>query len=253
MLVKLEINNKDRAYDWFLAWLAKQTAAQVQQSRRFALWARSHHLSVETTVEQRKNGSSSALFKLVAGPGTHYVQYRGAWMQVFLLPSPKIPPLNGNQKIKRERETKSMHLVSGTPWETVTLTTLSRDRKLFPELLNDARDLAMHGQEGKLVIHTAWGIEWRPFGQPRQKRPLHSVVLAPGISECIENDLKAFLARRQWYADRGKILGVLFLVSYLFLQGYPTDEAISYTDLLAQGKPPSFRLLRAIYHMIFVS
>lgn len=81
MLVTLEINNKDRAYEWFLAWMAKQ-AAEIQQSRRFSLWARSHHLSVETAVEQRKNGSSSALFRLVAGPGIHYVNYKGAWMQV---------------------------------------------------------------------------------------------------------------------------------------------------------------------------
>jgi chaperone BCS1 len=83
MLVTLEINNKDRAYEWFLAWMAKQTREQAIKSSRFAPWTRSHQLSVETTVEQRKNGSSSALFKLVAGPGTHYVQYKGAWMQVF--------------------------------------------------------------------------------------------------------------------------------------------------------------------------
>ena len=100
-----------------------------------------------------------------------------------------------------------MQLMSGIPWETVTLTTLSRDRKLFPELLTEARDLAMRGQEGKLVIHTAWGIEWRPFGQPRLKRPLQSVVLAQGLAENIELDVKAFLDRRQWYADRGESPG----------------------------------------------
>ena len=95
MLVTLEINNKDRAYDWFLTWLANKTAAQVQQSEKFSLWARSHHLSVETTIEQRKNGSSAALFKLVAGPGTHYVKYRGAWMQVCRSPS-GVGPLIGD-------------------------------------------------------------------------------------------------------------------------------------------------------------
>jgi chaperone BCS1 len=105
--------------------------------------------------------------------------------------------------MKRERETRSMQLMSGVPWETVTLTTLSRDRGLFSELLSEARELAMHGQEGKLVIYTAWNIEWRPFGQPRRKRPLQSVVLPPGGSERIEQDIKTFLERRQWYADRG--------------------------------------------------
>jgi mitochondrial chaperone BCS1 len=96
-----------------------------------------------------------------------------------------------------------MQLMSGIPWETVTLTTLSRDRTLFPDLLSEARDLAMRGQEGKLVIHTAWGTEWKPFGKPRPKRPLKSVVLEKGIKEKIEGDVKAFLMRRQWYADRG--------------------------------------------------
>lgn len=105
--------------------------------------------------------------------------------------------------MKRERETRAMHAL-GVPWETVTLTALSRDRALFPHLLAEARDLAMRDHEGKLVIHTAWGIEWRPFGQPRQKRPLHSVVLEPGVSEKIKTDCEAFLERRQWYADRGQ-------------------------------------------------
>jgi chaperone BCS1 len=93
--------------------------------------------------------------------------------------------------------------MSGVPWETVTLTTLSRDRYLFPQLLSEARDLAMRGQEGKLVIHTAWGIEWKQFGQPRRKRPLQSVVLQEGIGKKIEEDVKTFLNRRKWYADRG--------------------------------------------------
>ncbi|KAF9526991.1 BCS1 N terminal-domain-containing protein [Crepidotus variabilis] len=211
MLVTLEINNKDRSYEWFLTWMARQTAAQARAQKRWAPWARSHQLSVETTVEQRKNGSSSALFKLVAGPGTHYVQYKGAWMQV-----------------KRERETKSMNMMSGTPWETVTLMTLSRDRNLFSELLTEARDIAMRGQEGKLVIHTAWGTEWRPFGQPRQKRPLQSVVLGSGVSQTIENDLKAFLDRRQWYADRG----IPYRRGYL-LHGPPGSGKTSFIQALA--------------------
>ncbi|KAG0699651.1 BCS1 N terminal-domain-containing protein [Suillus ampliporus] len=187
LLVSLEVNNKDRAYEWFLAWLAHNAqSAPPSSSRRAESWLRSHQLSVETAVEQRSNGSSSVLFRLVAGPGTHWFKYGGAWMQM-----------------KRERETRSMQLMSGTPWETVTVTTLSRDRHLFSKLLAEARDLALRGQEGKLVIRTAWGIEWKPFGQPRRKRPLHSVVLDTGVSDKVEQDVKAFLQRRQWYADRG--------------------------------------------------
>jgi len=175
-------------------------------------WIRSHQLSVETLIEQRKNGSSSALFKLVAGPGTHWFRYRGAWMQVHVVLYLISGMVLTSIQVKRERETRSMQLMSGVPWETVTLTTLSRDRTLFSELLSEARDLAMRGHEGKLVINTAWGTEWKPFGQPRRKRPLHSVVLEPGVQEKIEQDIKSFLGRRNWYADRGQYLQPFYYV-----------------------------------------
>ena len=93
MLVTLEINNKDKSYEWFLAWMASQTALNNQKSR-FAPWARSHQLSVETVVEQRKNGSSSALFKFVAGPGTHYFKYKNAWLQVSYILAPAIESIH---------------------------------------------------------------------------------------------------------------------------------------------------------------
>lgn len=99
-----------------------------------------------------------------------------------------------------------MQLTTGTPWETVTFTTLSRDRELFTELLAEARDAALREQEGKLVLYTAWGTEWRPFGLPRRKRPVSSVVLADGVTERIERDVDAFLKRRKWYAERGQCI-----------------------------------------------
>jgi chaperone BCS1 len=105
--------------------------------------------------------------------------------------------------VRRERETRAMPGADGQPWETVTLTTLSRDRTLFPTLLAEARDLALRGHEGKLVVHTAWGLEWRPFGKPRRKRPLASVVLDDSVSDRVVRDVQAFLERREWYAERG--------------------------------------------------
>ena len=84
MLVTLEINNKDRSYAWFLAWLAHH-----QRTARRPAWAHSHQLSVETAYEQRSNGSADVCFSLVAGPGVHWLKYRGAWMQVR---PPPLPP-----------------------------------------------------------------------------------------------------------------------------------------------------------------
>ncbi len=97
-----------------------------------------------------------------------------------------------------------MDLHSGSPFETVTLTTLSRDRHLFPLLLSEARALADKGTEGKTVVYTAWGAEWRVFGKPRRKREVGSVVLEKGMAERVEGDLKEFLGRGKWYAERGR-------------------------------------------------
>jgi hypothetical protein len=91
------------------------------------------------------------------------------------------------------------------PWETVTITTLSRDRDLFLKLLSEARDLAMLGHEGKLLVHIPDSTRWRPFGQPRRKRPLKSVVLDDSVAQKVEHDIRTFLDRRQWYANRGKV------------------------------------------------
>jgi chaperone BCS1 len=97
-----------------------------------------------------------------------------------------------------------LDLQSGTPWETVTLTTLSRDRVLFPNLLAEARKLAQAAQVGHTVIYTAWGAEWKPFGRPRMRRLLDSVVLDDGVKERVVEDVKSFMKRGQWYFQRGE-------------------------------------------------
>lgn len=97
-----------------------------------------------------------------------------------------------------------LDLNSGTPWETVMLTTLSRDRNLFPDLLAEARVLAQAAQVGRTVIYTAWGAEWKPFGRPRMRRMLESVVLDEGVKERIVDDVKGFMKRGRWYFERGE-------------------------------------------------
>lgn len=190
------MTSKDRSYPWFLEWMAAQAAhaRAVPPADRGVLGALrgritqlpSHELAVETSVKQHENGSSDAVFNLVPGPGTHYFSYQGHWFQV-----------------RRERDSKLMDLHSGTPWETLTLTGLSTSRAVLPALLDDARALAEQGSVGKTVVYTAWGVDWRPFGKPRSRREMGSVVLAEGVAERIERDIRAFLGRSKWYAERG--------------------------------------------------
>ncbi|GAA5965557.1 hypothetical protein JCM3765_007378 [Sporobolomyces pararoseus] len=218
LLVSLEISSKDPSYLWFLQWMSQQSAHQAKLAEKplrgiegLASRLKSHELAVETKYEQRKDGSSTAEFSLVPGPGTHYFRYRNAWFQV-----------------KRERATNMLDLNSGTPWETVHLTTLSRDRQLFPSLLSEARKLAQQAVVGRTVIYTAWGAEWRPFGRPREKRLLESVVLDEGVKERIVDDVKSFMSRGRWYSERG----IPYRRGYL-LHGPPGSGKSSFIQALA--------------------
>jgi len=99
LLVSLEISSKDPSYLWFLQWMSAQSARQAalasQPLRGFeglASRVRSHELAVETKYEQRKDGSSTAEFSLVPGPGTHYFRYKKAWFQVRSSSPPSLPP-----------------------------------------------------------------------------------------------------------------------------------------------------------------
>lgn len=176
LLVTLEIPSKDKSYLWFLQWMSQHAPKRNVQ-----------HLAVETSYKQHDNGSITTTFGLVPGPGIHYFRWRGAWM-----------------KVERQRDGKMMDLSTGSPWETITVTTLSRDRHVFTQLLQEAQEMALKKQEGKTVIYTSYGPEWRPFGMPRKRRSLDSVVLDKGVKERIVADVKAFIGNGKWYNDRGK-------------------------------------------------
>lgn len=117
---------------------------------------------------------------------------------------------------------------SGTPWETITFTTLSRDRPLLSDLLKEATELAMSKQTGKTIIYTSVGPEWRPFGRPRLRRPLSSVILDEGISDRIVSDVSKFLKMGSWYQDRG----IPYRRGYL-LYGPPGSGKSSFIQALA--------------------
>ena len=58
--------------------------------------------------------------------------------------------------------------------------------------------------EGKTIMYTPMGAEWRQFGYPRRRRPLDSVVLDSGITSSILADVQEFIKNPKWYMDRGR-------------------------------------------------
>ena len=125
-------------------------------------------------------------FEFIPSPGTHFLRYKNNWIRV-----------------ERNREKQMLDLNTGTPWESVTLTALGRQHQLYMDILTQARHVALSKQEGKTVVFTAAGAEWRQFGYPRRRRPLESVVLSLGLSQRLLDDVHNFINSSQWYALRG--------------------------------------------------
>ncbi|CAN6634685.1 mitochondrial chaperone Bcs1p [Trichomonascus vanleenenianus] len=174
MFVDLEISSRDQSYNWVLEWLSRRPNPRNRQ------------LSVQTTYKQHENGSVTTDFSLVPGPGKHWMRYQGAFLQ-----------------INRERSGRLMDLGKGSPFETITFTTLYSDRGVLKNILKEAEIMALRKQEGKTVIFTSYGPEWRPFGSPRKKRAIESVILAGSIKDDITKDVEDFLSNGQWYDKRG--------------------------------------------------
>lgn len=94
-------------------------------------------------------------------------------------------------------------LTRGIPWETVTLTSVGRNRNLYFDMLDEARQLALQSHEGKTIMYVPMGAEWRQFGYPRKRRPIMSVILDQGLSDKIVSDVREFISNSQWYMNRG--------------------------------------------------
>jgi chaperone BCS1 len=73
------------------------------------------------------------------------------------------------------------------------MTSIGNHRGLFSKILDEARVLAMEAHSGKTIMYTVVGVDWRPFGHPRQRRPLNSVVLDEGVGEKLVTDVKEFI------------------------------------------------------------
>ncbi|KAI2609524.1 BCS1 N terminal-domain-containing protein [Hypoxylon fragiforme] len=207
MLVNVEISRQDPSYPWVLAWLSQPR----EQTSFFAKkLTRINKLSVTTSTSVTPNGPTKASFFLQPGYGRHIVKYKHAYIAV-----------------NREKQSTAK-TNTGEPHETVELTTLYSHRHIFEDVFTEARALALQANEGKTVVYSVRNFDWVPLGEPRRKRPLGSVILDQGVKEDIVNDARDFLARRQWYVDRG----IPYRRGYL-LYGPPGSGKSSFIQALA--------------------
>ncbi|CAG8335838.1 unnamed protein product [Penicillium nalgiovense] len=223
MLVDVEINIKDDSYPWFLHWMTLYQQSQLNAGKAAAnsstymdrflqkITPGMRHLSIQTQKVEHSNGAIHTHFTLIPGPGKHILRYKNAF--VF---------------VNRMRESKSRDIQTGKPWETITLTTLYSQRHIFEDLFTEAHAYAAKGHEGKTTIYNSWGTEWKPFGNPRRKRPLESVILQEGVKERVVADVEDFISSSSWYHDRG----IPYRRGYL-LYGPPGTGKSSFIQALA--------------------
>ncbi|KAH9634003.1 hypothetical protein HF086_001205 [Spodoptera exigua] len=198
-MITLEVPCRDKSYQWLLQWITHKGARQTQ------------HLSVETSFLQKDTGQIKTKYDFIPSVGQHFFRYGGTWI-----------------KVDRTREQHTLDLHMGVPWETVTLTAFGRNKELYYNILEEARTMALKQHEGMTIMYTAMGSEWRPFGHPRRRRPLHSVVLRAGLSDKILSDCWDFINNPNWYTERG----IPYRRGYL-LYGPPGCGKSSYIMALA--------------------
>lgn len=173
-MITLEVPCRDKSYQWLLKWITIKGARKTQ------------HLSVETSFLQNDNGQVRTSYDFIPSIGKHLFRYKNNWIQV-----------------ERTREQQTLDLHMGVPWESVTLTALGNNKQIYFDILEEARHLALQATEGKTLMYTAMGSEWRPFGHPRRRRPTASVVLDRGITNRIITDCNDFIGNSLWYTQRG--------------------------------------------------
>ena len=208
LLVNLEISKRDPSYPWILQWLSRPRPSSSIITNSLT---RIHHLSMRTIQSgASQSGPAHTKFSIEPGFGRQIIRHKNAYISV-----------------NREKSATAVHLATGEPHETLTLTTLYALRHVFEDIFHEAHQLAQKAQEGKTVMYKG-SMGWTQFGEARRKRPLDSVILDKGVKERIVDDVKDFLRSRQWYVDRG----IPYRRGYL-LYGLPGSGKSSFIQALA--------------------
>ena len=195
-MTTVEVTCKDKSYEWVLGWMTQRGARSTQ------------HLSVDTRHEVHESGKVATTYDFQPSPGVHFMKHKGAWIRV-----------------ERTREQRM-----GEPWETVMLTTFGKQKSLFVDILESARELALSEISGKTLMYVVRGTDWVQFGHPRKRRPIASVVLDSGLAETIVADVREFLRSEAWYRERG----IPYRRGFL-LHGPPGCGKTSFIAALAGG------------------
>ncbi|OSD04934.1 P-loop containing nucleoside triphosphate hydrolase protein [Trametes coccinea BRFM310] len=217
-------SQEDYPYDWLMHWLSKAGQPAWGRSREFDITTRSvsrHGLTQKTSGDlEDENDEDEDGGEFSQGGGrkrkvaivpsmdtTHTIYYRGHWLRIT--------------RTKRFQDYGSC--------AELKISVVARNNDILKRLVLEAKREYEKDAEHRVHIFmadTTYGC-WRWNGA-RQKRPMSSIVLEPGVKDMILADCKDFLASEDWYAERG----IPFRRGYL-LHGVPGSGKTSLIHSLA--------------------
>ncbi|THU97685.1 P-loop containing nucleoside triphosphate hydrolase protein [Dendrothele bispora CBS 962.96] len=211
-------SQEDYPYDWLMHWLSKQP--NWGRSREFEITTRSvsrHGLTDTTSGDLDDEESDDGQLvhgrrkrKVAFMPSvdtTHTIYYRGHWLRITR--SKRYPDYGHGGSLK--------------------ISVVARNNDILKKLVLEAKRDYEKDAEHRVHIFladTSYGC-WRWNGA-RQKRPMSSIVLQPGVKDMLLADCKDFLCSEEWYAERG----IPFRRGYL-LHGVPGSGKTSLIHSLA--------------------
>ncbi|KAH7326897.1 P-loop containing nucleoside triphosphate hydrolase protein [Rhizoctonia solani] len=213
----------DYPYDWVMHWLSKQPA--WSRAREFEITTRNADASrvgVKTPTDQELEedeefGLADDDEQLVHGrrkrkvaltpsaDTTHNIYYRGHWLRITRA-SPRDAGGRGELKIS----------------------VVARNNAIIKKLVLQAKYEYEQDMEHRVHIFLADQVGGWRWNGARQKRPMSSIVLEPGVKDMLLTDAKDFLRSEDWYAERG----IPFRRGYL-LHGVPGSGKTSLIHALA--------------------
>ncbi|KAF9038693.1 P-loop containing nucleoside triphosphate hydrolase protein [Panaeolus papilionaceus] len=208
----------DYPYDWLMHWLAKQPS--WGRSREFEITTRSvnrNGITQKTTgdLEEEEEEDDGLVHgrrkrKVAFMPSldtTHTIYYRGHWLRITR--TKRYPDYGHGCSLK--------------------ISVVARNNDIIKKLVLEAKREYEKDAEHRVHIFLADTSYpcWRWNGA-RQKRPMSSIVLQPGVKDMLLADCKDFLASEEWYAERG----IPFRRGYL-LHGVPGSGKTSLIHSLA--------------------